>query len=56
MPSSPRTETGTRLTKSISERHSPVAREYFEVIEFFLCGLIFKKEEGYYQRPSEKWK
>jgi hypothetical protein len=56
MPSSPKTETGTRITKSISERHSAVVREYFEVIEFFLCGLILKQVEGYYQRLSEKRK
>jgi len=56
MPSSPNTETGTRLTKRISERHNPIAREYFEVIEFLLCGLIFEKVEGYYQRLSKKRK
>jgi hypothetical protein len=45
MPSSPSTERGNRLIKIRIESHSAVAREYLEVIEFFLCELIFKKVE-----------
>src|SRR5258708_28113964 len=43
MPSSPSTETGNRLIESRIESHSAVAREYLQVIEFFLCELILKK-------------
>src|SRR6266404_4267210 len=45
MPSSPSAETGNRLIKARIESHSAVAREYLEVIEFFLCELILKKVE-----------
>src|SRR6266478_450627 len=43
MPSSPSTETESKLRKSRTERHSAVAREYLEIIEFFLYGSSSKK-------------
>jgi hypothetical protein len=43
MPSSPRTETGTKLLMSSRESQSAIPREYFKVIECVLYELILKK-------------
>src|SRR3977135_2521567 len=50
IPSSPNTETGTKLIKNRSESSSAVAREYFEVIESFLCELT--KNQGGWMLPE----